>query len=167
VTSRKPELRDSFEIVGRSRHAQPGRFLDHGAAAYTPNWNAGGTVVRSAATDWTINDKTGAQAGSFMENRAFGVLATALLMIFFWARLFALRVQDRVIRLEMHLRVANLAPDLSARFGEFTLNQLCAMRFASDAELPELARKVLSEKLDDRTAIKKMVRDWQADHARA
>jgi|KBSMisStandDraft_5_1062788.scaffolds.fasta_scaffold316099_2 hypothetical protein len=102
-----------------------------------------------------------------MDNAMAVVLATALLMIFFWARLFALRVQDRVIRLEMHLRVANLAPDLSARFGEFTLNQLCAMRFASDAELPELARKVLSEKLDDRTAIKKMVRDWQADHARA
>jgi len=95
------------------------------------------------------------------------VAATAILMIFFWARLFALRVQDRVIRLEMHLRVASLAPDLGPRFGEFTLNQLCAMRFASDAELPELARKVLSDKLDDRTAIKKMVREWQADHARA
>ena len=95
------------------------------------------------------------------------VAATALLMVFFWARAFALRVQDRVIRLEMHLRVANLAPDLSARFGEFSLNQLCALRFASDAELPELARKVLSEKLDDRTAIKKMVREWQPDHARA
>ena len=95
------------------------------------------------------------------------VAATALLMVFFWARAFALRVQDRVIRLEMHLRVANLAPDLSPRFGEFTLNQLCALRFASDAELPELARTVLTEKLDDRTAIKKMVREWQPDHARA
>ena len=95
------------------------------------------------------------------------VAATALLMVFFWARVFALRVQDRVIRLEMHLRVAHLAPDLSPRFGEFTLNQLCALRFASDAELPELARKVLGEQLDDRAAIKKMVRDWQADTARA
>ena len=95
------------------------------------------------------------------------VAATALLMVFFWARIFALRVQDRVIRLEMHLRVANLAPDLSPRFGEFSLGQLCALRFASDAELPELARKVLADKLADRTAIKKMVREWQADHARA
>jgi hypothetical protein len=93
--------------------------------------------------------------------------AVALLLIMFWARIFALRVQDRVIRLEMHLRVFNLAPDLSPRFGEFTLNQLCGLRFASDAELPDLARKVLTERLDDRSAIKKMVRDWQADHARA
>jgi hypothetical protein len=95
------------------------------------------------------------------------VAAVALLMIMFWARIFALRVQDRVIRLEMHLRILNVAPDLSPRFGEFTLGQLCALRFASDEELPELARKVLAEKLGDRTAIKKMVRDWQADHARA
>jgi hypothetical protein len=95
------------------------------------------------------------------------VAATALLMVFFWARIFALRVQDRVIRLEMHLRVLNLAPDLASRFGEFTINQLCGLRFASDAELPELARKVLGDKVDDRTAIKKMVREWQADHLRA
>ena len=95
------------------------------------------------------------------------VLATALLMIFFWARLFALRVQDRVIRLEMHLRMLQLAPDLSPRFGEFTINQLCSLRFAGDAELPELARKVIAEKLDDRAAIKKMIRDWQPDPMRA
>ena len=94
-------------------------------------------------------------------------LAVALLMVSFFARIFALTVQDRVIRLEMQLRLANLAPDLSGRFGEFTVNQLCSLRFASDVELPELARRVLSEKLDDRKAIKKQVRDWQADHLRA
>jgi hypothetical protein len=93
--------------------------------------------------------------------------ALAIFMIFFWARVFALRVQDRVIRLEMHLRVLQLVPDVAPRFGEFTVAQLCSLRFASDAELPELARKVLAEKLDDRTAIKKMIRDWQADNLRA
>ena len=77
------------------------------------------------------------------------------------------RVQDRVIRLEMHLRMLQLVPDLGPRFGEFTIDQLCSLRFASDAELPELARKVLAEKLVDRAVIKKMVREWQADHLRA
>jgi hypothetical protein len=95
------------------------------------------------------------------------VAATALLMVFFWARIFALKVQDRVIRLEMQLRMLGMAPELAPRFGEFTMNQLCSLRFASDAELPELARKVLDERLDDRKAIKKMIRNWQADHARA
>ena len=47
------------------------------------------------------------------------------------------------------------------------MGQLVAMRFAGDAELPELARKVLDEKLTDRNTIKKMIRDWQPDDLRA
>jgi len=95
------------------------------------------------------------------------VAAIALLMILFWARLFALKVQDRVIRLEMRLRLLALVPDLEPRLGEFTIDQLCALRFASDAELPALAHVVLSEKLDDRKAIKQRIREWQPDFARA
>jgi len=94
-------------------------------------------------------------------------LAVAILMIFFWARLFALRVQDRVIRLEMRQRLLQLAPDLGPRLSEFTVNQLCGLRFAGDAELPGLARTVLAEKLNDRKEIKRRVRDWQADLLRA
>ena len=95
-------------------------------------------------------------------------VAIALLMLFFFARFFALRVQDRVIRLEMRLRMAQvLLPELKGRIGDFTIDQLCSLRFASDAELPDLARKVLDEKLEDRKAIKQMIRDWQADSLRA
>ncbi len=96
------------------------------------------------------------------------LLAIALVILSFEARLFALRVQDRVIRLEMRLRMRELLPaDLQARIPEFTVGQLIALRFAGDAELPELARKVLDEKLKDRTAIKKMVQNWQPDTLRA
>jgi hypothetical protein len=77
-------------------------------------------------------------------------------------------VQNRLIRLEMRLRLAGLLPaDLQSRIGEFTLDQLISMRFASDAELPALARKVLDDKMSDRKAIKQMVKDWQADWLRA
>ncbi|MGA8553085.1 MAG: DUF6526 family protein [Candidatus Acidiferrales bacterium] len=96
------------------------------------------------------------------------LVAIALVLLAFYARVFALRVQDRVIRLEMQLRMQNLLPpDLKTRIHEFTVNQLVALRFASDAELIELARKVYNEKLDDRKAIKQMIRDWQADDLRA
>jgi hypothetical protein len=96
------------------------------------------------------------------------LVAIALVLLAFYSRIFALRVQDRVIRLEMQLRMQTLLPpDLRTRIHEFTLNQLVALRFASDAELAELARKVYSEKIDDRKAIKKMVRDWQPDDLRA
>ncbi|MGC1685475.1 MAG: DUF6526 family protein [Candidatus Acidiferrales bacterium] len=94
--------------------------------------------------------------------------AAALVVLAFYTRTFALTVQDRVIRLEMRLRLQQLlAADLRPRIGEFTTAQLVGLRFASDAELPELARKVLDNKLSDRANIKKMVKDWQPDYLRA
>jgi hypothetical protein len=92
----------------------------------------------------------------------------ALLLLALYARTFALTVQDRVIRLEMQLRLQNLLPaDLHPRIPEFTTSQLVALRFASDSELPDLARKVLAEKLSERKAIKQLIRDWQPDNLRA
>jgi dolichyl-phosphate-mannose--protein O-mannosyl transferase len=79
------------------------------------------------------------------------LLAIALVLLAFHARLFALHVQDRVIRLEMKIRMQRLLPpDLQTRIHQFTVNQLIALRFASAAEVPELARKVLNENIDDR-----------------
>jgi hypothetical protein len=96
------------------------------------------------------------------------LLAAALFVGFGLTRSFALRVQDRVIRLEMHLRLERLlSADMRVRIPEFTLGQLVSLRFASDAELPALARKVLDEKLENRAAIKKLVTNWQADNLRA
>ncbi len=96
------------------------------------------------------------------------LLAIALVLLFFFARVFALTVQDRVIRLEMRLRLTQLLPaDLQSRVNDFTVAQLVGLRFASDQELPDLARKVLEEKLTDRKAIKQAVRNWQPDLLRA
>jgi hypothetical protein len=82
--------------------------------------------------------------------------------------MFALKVQDRLIRLEMRLRMAGvLPPDLRMRIPEFTVEQLIALRFASDAELPMLSKKVLDENIAKRKPIKQMVKDWQADELRA
>jgi hypothetical protein len=89
-------------------------------------------------------------------------------VLFVTARNSTLAVQNRLIRLEMRLRLKGLLPaDLQTRIPEFTLDQLISMRFAGDAELPALARKVLDEKLNDRKTIKKLVKDWQADYLRA
>jgi len=80
------------------------------------------------------------------------------------ARSYSTKLQDRIIRMEMRLRMERvLPPDLAVRILEFTVPQLIALRFASDAELPELARKVLAEKIEKRSEIKKLIKDWQAD----
>lgn len=94
--------------------------------------------------------------------------ATALVVLFFMARIFALRVQDRVIRLEMRLRLREvLPPGLHPRIVDFTPSQLVAMRFASDAELPDLAVAVLRDHIHDKKVIKQMIKEWNADHLRA
>ena len=96
------------------------------------------------------------------------LMALARVIFMFNARLFALRVQDRVIRMEERQRFSRLLPDdLKPRFGEFTPAQLVALRFAGDDELPELARKVLNDKLTNIKAIKQMVKHWRADYLRA
>jgi hypothetical protein len=99
----------------------------------------------------------------------FGVLmAVALVVLFFSTRLFALAVQDRVIRLEERLRYERLlSADLQSRIGELNISQIVSLRFASDAELPALARKVLDEKLTDRKTIKQLVKNWKPDYLRA
>lgn len=95
-------------------------------------------------------------------------MAVALVLLFFYARLFALAVQDRVIRLEERMRMERLLPaDLKPRISGFTVPQLVSLRFASDAELAELARKVLDEKIEDRKAIKRLVKNWRPDFQRA
>lgn len=96
------------------------------------------------------------------------LLAVAFLLLFFYARIFSMTVQDRVIRLEMQLHLQRLLPaELRPRVGDFTVGQLIALRFASDEELPGLARKVLDERLDDRKTIKKMIKNWKPDFLRA
>ena len=94
------------------------------------------------------------------------LVAVALFMIALFARGFALGVQDRVIRLEERMRLAELAPDLKPRLHELTIDQVVALRFASDTEAPALARRVLDEGLTDRKAIKRMVQTWRPDHLR-
>jgi len=95
------------------------------------------------------------------------LMALGLMLAAYWARAFALGVQDRVIRLEERLRLEGaLTGDLRARIGDFTTEQLIGLRFASDAELEELARRVLAEGISDRKAVKAMVKAWRPDHQR-
>ena len=96
------------------------------------------------------------------------VVAAALLMLGLLARTMALTVQDRLIRLEMRLRLQQCLPaDLRGRIDELTPRQLVALRFASDAELPELVREVLAGKLATSRDIKLRVKNWQGDWLRA
>jgi len=94
------------------------------------------------------------------------LLAVALLILAFKVRLYALRVQDRVIRLEERLRLTQLLSEpLRSRIPELTEGQLVGLRFASDAALPKLAERAMNEKLS-RDDIKKAIQTWRPDYWR-
>ena len=93
---------------------------------------------------------------------ALGLLGTV-----WYARAFPLKAQDRVIRLEEQLRLARLLPDdLRSRVDELSAKQLIALRFASDGELPELVRWVLTENITDGKVIKQRIKNWRPDFDR-
>jgi hypothetical protein len=95
------------------------------------------------------------------------LVAAALFMLALLARTQALKAQDRVIRLEMRLRLREvLPPDLHPRILELTPEHMIGLRFAGDAELPELVRQALGGTLATTKSCKEAVKDWQADHLR-
>jgi hypothetical protein len=96
------------------------------------------------------------------------VVAIILLGLFWYLRAFPLAVQDRLISLEERLRITRLLPpDKHSLADELSSDQLIALRFASDAEFPDLARRVLAENIRERAEIKKLISNWRADHMRA
>ena len=96
------------------------------------------------------------------------LVAAALMGLAASTRTMVMTVQDRIIRLEMRLRLMEILPaDLRGRIGDITREQFVALRFASDGEMADLVRDVLAGNLAKPRAIKERVKSWQGDYLRA
>ncbi len=95
------------------------------------------------------------------------LLAIGLILLSLAARLQALKAQDRVIRLEESLRYSMVLPeDLAQKAGKLKTGQIIALRFASDAELPELIEKTLNGEFQTSKEIKLAIKNWRGDYLR-
>ncbi len=106
---------------------------------------------------------TNVSLGTFM----MLLLAAGASVAGLYARMFALGVQDRVIRLEERLRLSEVLPEeLRPRIGEISTDHLIGLRFASDDQVEALVREILDGKYEGRKAVKAAVRTWRPDHQR-
>ena len=113
-----------------------------------------GVAIYLAAHDWSAHWKQG----------VWGViLSIALLLLSTTVRGYALKLQDRLVRLEERVRLGSVLT--AQEFEALTSKQLTALRFASDAEAGSLARRAIAEQLDAK-AIKAAIQSWRPDHSR-
>ncbi len=95
------------------------------------------------------------------------VVSIALIVAIFASRVMPLKTQDRIICLEERTRLERvLPPDLRARIPELRRRHLIALRFAPDAELPDLTRRVVGGELRTQSDIKRAIASWRADDVR-
>ena len=147
---------------------QPQTFANH--VRLDPPFHFFVLPVFAAALIWAVvrfflhvNQRT--PWGNFRAFLVF-VLAAAAATLVVKARQYSLKVQDLVIRLEERLRLMQLLPEpLRARIPELTEDQLCGLRFASDAEVAKLTERALNEKLG-RKQIKQAIQNWRPDYWR-
>jgi hypothetical protein len=137
-------------------------FKNHGRYVFTWHFLTGLAVI--AVTIGSIVNLVNSSKENLYSASLLVLVSLILDSIFWYARAFALRAQDRAIRAEENFRhfvLTGKPLDRNLRMG-----QIIALRFAPDEEFPELAKKAVEEKLSQKD-IKQSIMKWKADHHRA
>ena len=142
--------------------AEQQNFANH--ARFVPGYHRFTLLLILVVLIWSIKQVvTAFSVASVMQL----VTIVALLFTTFYARAFAAKAQDRIIRVEERERMGRLLPeDLKARIGELQLPQFVALRFASDGELADLVRRTLAGEFAKPRDIKVAIKSWRGDYER-
>ena len=125
------------------------------------------TYIAGAATLTTLILFLGAWLGDWdTRDLAFLTLTIDVVMLVTISRNYIVRLQDRIIMLEMKVRCAEVLPaGQDALLGELTPKQIVALRFASDEELGDLLQRAVNEKMEPKV-IKQSIKRWRPDYFR-
>ncbi len=133
-------------------------------ARYVPLYHYISPILLLAILTGSIVNLVNSQQGNLYSASLITALTVVVILLWFFSRSFALKVQDRAIRAEENLRFFVLTGKLLDK--NLTMGQIISLRFAADAELPGLVQKTLAEKLSPRQ-VKQEIKNWRADHHRA
>jgi len=130
---------------------------------FVPLWHLITSLAIIALLVGSIIDLTYSAKENIYSASLLVLVSLILLSIFWYARSFALRAQDRAIRAEENLRHFALTGKLLDR--RLRMGQIIALRFADDEEFIALAKRAAEEGIGN-GAIKKAIANWKADHHR-
>ena len=130
---------------------------------YVPLWHFFTSIIILAILGGSVVNLLHADAATHYSAALLLLVAIVLVMLFVYARLFALKAQDRAIRAEENLRHFVLTGKLLDK--KMRTSQVVALRFASDEEFVALAQKAAAENMPPKQ-IKKAVKQWKADYHR-
>ncbi len=130
---------------------------------YVPLWHFFTSIIILAILGGSVVNLLHADAATHYSAALLLLVAIVLVMLFVYARLFALKAQDRAIRAEENLRHFVLTGKLLDK--KLRTSQVVALRFASDEEFVALAQKAAAENMPPKQ-IKKAVKQWKADYHR-
>lgn len=137
-------------------------FSNH--SRYVPGWHIGTATAILALLAGSVVNLLHSSRENLYSASLLVLVALIFCSLFWYARWFALRVQDRAIRAEESLRHFILTgKPLDSRL---RMGQIIALRFAPDEEFVELAREAAEKSLRSKE-IKQAIRNWRADHYRA
>ena len=130
---------------------------------YIPLWHFITSTIILAILGGSVVNLLHADASSHYSAALLLLVSIVLVLLFIYARWFALRAQDRAIRAEENLRHFALTGKLLDK--KLRTSQVIALRFAPDEEFPALAQKAASENLSQKQ-IKQAIKQWKADYHR-